>query len=164
MSSETTDVSASEGGSAEELLDVLGDEHSRTILAAASDAPVSSKELTRLCDASPSTVYRRINQLLELGLLDERVAFDGDSKQTKVYEASFEHFDVSFDDGDCVVEPHKYGQVASAVVALLRDVPFDDVDTELDGRELTVRLSLTDEIVEELTEQWLSGFAESKFR
>jgi DNA-binding transcriptional ArsR family regulator len=156
MSSELADV-ATEGRSTEELLDVLGDEHSRTILAAASDAPVSSKELTDLCDASPSTVYRRINHLLDLGLLDERVAFDGDSKQTKVYEASFEHFDVSFDDGDCRVEPHECGQVASAIVALLEKLPFDEIDTDLDGRELTVRLSLTDDVIEELTSRWLSG-------
>lgn len=164
MSSDITDMPAAEEWSTAELLDVLGDEHSRAILAAASDTPVSSKELTRLCDASPSTVYRRINHLLELGLLKERVAFDGDSKQTKVYEGSFEHFDVSFDDGECVVEPHECGQVASAVVALLQNLPFDDVDTDLNGRELTVRLSLTDEVVEELAEKWLSGFADSQFR
>ncbi|MFC4357823.1 winged helix-turn-helix domain-containing protein [Halobium salinum] len=164
MSSEITDMPAREEGTTEELLDVLGDEHSRAILAAASEGPVSSKELTRRSDASPSTVYRRINHLLDLGLLDERVAFDGDSKQTKVYEATFEHFDVSFDEGECVVEPHEYGQVTSAVVALLEKLPFDDVETSLDGRELTVKLSLTEEVVEDLTSRWLDGFTDSKFR
>lgn len=164
MSSEIADMAAAEEGSTAELLDVLGDEHSRAILAAASEAPVSSKELTSRCDASPSTVYRRINHLLDLGLLDERVAFDGESKQTKVYEASFEHFDVSFDDGECVVEPHEYGQVTSAVVALLENFPFDDVETDLNGRDLTVKLSLTEDVVEELTSRWLDGLTESKFR
>lgn len=164
MSSEIADVPAVEEGSTEELLDVLGDEHSRAILAAASEAPVGSKELTDRCDASPSTVYRRINHLLELGLLDERVAFDGDSKQTKVYETSFEHFDVSFEGGKCVVEPHEYGQVTSAIVALLEKLPFENVDTDLNGRELTVRLELTEEVVEDLTARWLDGFADSKFR
>jgi DNA-binding transcriptional ArsR family regulator len=163
MSSELAEAETDEG-STEELLDVLGDEHSRAILAAASDTPVSSKELTDLCDASPSTVYRRINDLLDRGLLDERVAFDGESKQTKVYETSFEHFDVSFDDGDCVVEPHECGQVASAVVALLERLPFEEVDTDLDGRVLTVRLSLTEDVIEELASRWLSGMSEMSGR
>jgi predicted transcriptional regulator len=164
MSSEIADMPVAEKGSTEELLDVLGDEHSRRILATASEAPVGSKELTRVCDASPSTVYRRINHLLEIGLLEERVAFDGDSKQTKVYEASFEHFDVSFDDGECIVEPHESGQVASAVVTLLQELPFDDVNTSLNGRELTVTLSLTDGVVEELASCWLNDLTGSKFR
>ncbi|WP_049914599.1 winged helix-turn-helix domain-containing protein [Haloterrigena salina] len=75
-------------------LDVLGDECARMILVATSDGPKTAKELTKRTDSSSATVYRRINNLLESGLLSECVRFDDDGSHTTAYEATIETLEV----------------------------------------------------------------------
>ncbi|WP_049889568.1 winged helix-turn-helix domain-containing protein [Natronolimnohabitans innermongolicus] len=75
-------------------LDVLGDECARMILVATSDGPKTAKELTKRTDSSSATVYRRINNLLESGLLSECVRFDDDGSHTTAYEATIESVSV----------------------------------------------------------------------
>jgi len=76
-------------------LDVLGDECARTILVAASEGPQTAKELTALTDCSSATVYRRINNLLESGLIEECVRFEADSTHTTAYQATADTLHVS---------------------------------------------------------------------
>lgn len=53
------------------VLDCLGDEVSRSILAAAVPEPRAASDLAERCGVSRSTVYRRLNRLVDLGLVDE---------------------------------------------------------------------------------------------
>ena len=69
-------------------LDVLGDECARTILIATSDEPRTAKELTERTDSSSATVYRRINNLLESGLIAECVRFEENGSHTTAYEST----------------------------------------------------------------------------
>ena len=59
---------AAEDGTA--VLDALGDPVSRDILAAGADGTVTVDELTARCDVSESTIYRRLDRLSELGLVE----------------------------------------------------------------------------------------------
>lgn len=88
-------------------LDALGDECARTILIATSTEPCTAKELTRLTDSSSATVYRRINKLLESGLLSESIRFEEDGSHTTAYESQIEEVHVSIGESgiDVTVSP-----------------------------------------------------------
>jgi len=78
-------------------LDVLGDECARTILVATSERPQTAKELTAMTDCSSATVYRRINNLLESGLLEECVRFESDATHTTAYRATADKLHIRID-------------------------------------------------------------------
>ncbi|WP_160135003.1 ArsR/SmtB family transcription factor [Halococcus salsus] len=85
---------------------VLDDEYARTILEAARDEPRSADELSEACDASPSTVYRRIERLEATGLLADRQRIDPDGHHHKVYVSRLTRVTVDLgEDGfACTVE------------------------------------------------------------
>lgn len=68
-----------------EIVDVLGDDYSRTILTSAREEARSIDDLSEACDADPSTIYRRVEQLEEAGLLQEQQELDPDGHHYKVY-------------------------------------------------------------------------------
>lgn len=83
-----------------DVLDVLSDEHARTILVETSVRPMSAKELGERCDASLPTVYRRLERLLECDLLDERTRPRPDGNHHSVYAATLERFALELGDGE----------------------------------------------------------------
>lgn len=90
MSTQATNTTTETGLESTAQLDILGDECARTILVATSEEPRTAKELTARTDSSSATVYRRINNLLESGLLAECIRFEEDGSHTTAYEATIE--------------------------------------------------------------------------
>lgn len=82
------------------VLTLLGDKHAQEILRAASRSCLSASALSERCDASLATVYRRIEQLVESGLLVERTQVDDSGNHYNVYETGVEHVDVTVSDGE----------------------------------------------------------------
>jgi len=76
--------------SIEEILDTIGDEHARRVLAAISREPKSAKELAEECDLSLPTIYRRVEMLDEYDLVTDRTLVAEDGNHYKVYESNFE--------------------------------------------------------------------------
>ncbi len=73
------------------LLDTLGNRASRVILAEAAGEPVTVDDLLGVCEVSRTTIYRRVNELVDLGLLEESVAFaEGTHQQRRLRTASDE--------------------------------------------------------------------------
>jgi predicted transcriptional regulator len=54
------------------LLDRLADRRCRAVLAATTDAARSAREVATRCDLPLSTTYRKLDHLVEAGLLTER--------------------------------------------------------------------------------------------
>ncbi|MFB6173735.1 MAG: ArsR family transcriptional regulator [Halobacteriales archaeon] len=81
------------------LFDVLGDELVRDILVMASERPVSAETVAEHSEASLPTVYRRLDTLEELDLLDERVRVDGDGTQYREYETTLKRISFEIADG-----------------------------------------------------------------
>ena len=88
----------------DELLDTLGDERSRAVLAAVNDEPRSAKELACALDASLPTVYRRLDDLQDAGLITAHTAVAADGNHYQRYSCTFEELSVRLDDDSYVVE------------------------------------------------------------
>ncbi|MCG1002974.1 MULTISPECIES: helix-turn-helix domain-containing protein [Halobacterium] len=82
-----------------ELFDLLSDEYARAILKATSTQTMSAKTLSETCDASLPTVYRRVERLIAVGLLEEMTEVAEDGHHFSVYEARLDHLVVDLDDG-----------------------------------------------------------------
>jgi predicted transcriptional regulator len=89
-----------ENQSIEEILDTIGDEHARSVLAAISREPQSAKDLAEECDLSLPTVYRRIETLEEYDLVKHQTLVADDGNHYKVYESNFESTVISLEDDE----------------------------------------------------------------
>jgi len=69
---------------------LLEDDCVQRILTATLDEPMSASELTEVCDASRATVYRRLDDLSERGLVDDRTRPDADGHHRTVYRATLD--------------------------------------------------------------------------
>lgn len=83
----------------ETVIELLNDEQARTILEATSVEPLSAGELTEWCDASQQTVYRRLERLQEVGLVDDQTRVREDGHHDTVYTATLEHVSITLRDG-----------------------------------------------------------------
>lgn len=83
----------------DELLELLGDEHVRTILRATSAEPRSARELSELCDVARSTVYRRVDEMLDNDLVVEHTRIVTDGSHHSVYEHKVDRVAVDVGDG-----------------------------------------------------------------
>ncbi|MFC7130530.1 helix-turn-helix domain-containing protein [Haloferax chudinovii] len=77
-----------------EIFAILDDDYARAILEATRRQQLSAKALSEECGMSVSTVSRRVNTLLEHGLLVERTHIDPDGHHYSEYEAQLEGVDV----------------------------------------------------------------------
>ena len=90
----------------EELLELLGQERVRQILAATSRESLSARDLSEECDVALSTIYRRVEDMIASDLLVERTRIETDGSHHSVYEANIDHLDVDVEDGSLDVNVH----------------------------------------------------------
>jgi len=96
-----------EDQSIEEILDTIGDEHARRVLAAISHKPKSAKDLAEECDLSLPTVYRRIEMLDQYDLVTDQTLVADDGNHYKVYESNFESTVISLEDDEYSVRIYR---------------------------------------------------------
>ena len=93
--------------SIEEILDTIGDQHAREVLAAISREPKSAKALAEECDLSLPTVYRRIEMLDEYDLVTNETLVADDGNHYKVYESNFESTVITLEDDEYKVRIYR---------------------------------------------------------
>jgi hypothetical protein len=98
------------------LFELLGDELARTILALTSVEALSADALSDRCSSSQPTVYRRLDELQEYDLLEQRTEYDVDGNHYKTYECQLQEVCVGVENGSFTVD-----------LRLRRDV-VDDAD------------------------------------
>ena len=81
------------------VLDAVHDDYARTILRLVSAEPLTGSELIEKTDASKPTVYRRLSDLEDLGLVETRIRPDADGHHAKIYVANIDAVHVRFDQG-----------------------------------------------------------------
>jgi len=67
---------------------VLNDDYARTIVRETSDEPKRARKLAEICDCSRQTVYRRLDQLTTVGLVEKSTRCHSDGYHCQVYSAS----------------------------------------------------------------------------
>ncbi|MFW5939330.1 MAG: ArsR/SmtB family transcription factor [Halolamina sp.] len=72
----------------------LDDEYARDILVATKRDRLSGKELSEACGMSRPTVSRRVNRLVDQGLLEEYTHVDPGGRHYREYEARLERVEV----------------------------------------------------------------------
>ncbi|MCO8243075.1 helix-turn-helix domain-containing protein [Haladaptatus sp. AB643] len=83
---------------------LLEDEYAHAILIHTSDRAMSAHELSDVCDASVSTVYRRIERLQEHELLTERLELDRDGHHYNTYTARLDRIEIRLEEGAFEIE------------------------------------------------------------
>jgi len=78
----------SDGG--DDVVDLIGDDYVRTILAETRDGPKSVEALSDACGADPSTIYRRVERLQDAGLLTHEQRLDPGGHHYKEYDTALE--------------------------------------------------------------------------
>jgi predicted transcriptional regulator len=91
----------------EEILNTIGDEHARTVLAAISREPRAAKELTEEVGLSLPTIYRRLELLQEHDLIKQRTAIADDGNHFKMYECNFDSTVISLQDDEYKVRIYR---------------------------------------------------------
>jgi predicted transcriptional regulator len=104
----------------EDVAALLEDECARTILSATSSRPMTVKELTECCSVSGPTIYRRIEDLKRLDLVEPRTRPDTEGgHHEQVYAATFSEFSVALQDGSFEVRLDRREPIADRFTRLV---------------------------------------------
>lgn len=91
------------GSQTDRLFELLSDDVVKSILTVTDRRAASAQTLEEHCDASLATVYRRIEELLELGLLSAQTEFQPNGNHYERFESNLDHLAVSLEDGNLEV-------------------------------------------------------------
>lgn len=80
------------------LFDSLNDPDACTIMQVLDDAALSAKEISDHCELPMSTTYRKLNQLSDLGLLDEKTEINLEGKHVSTYRRSIDNIEITITD------------------------------------------------------------------
>lgn len=80
------------------LLELLGDEYTRRVLAAVTENRLSGSEVMDAADVSRATAYRRLGDLEEAGLVESEMAFDPDGHHHEKFRAVVESVDIAIEE------------------------------------------------------------------
>ena len=87
------------------VLEVLADDHARSILESTLLKAKSVPEITRECNVPMTSAYRRVKMLLDAGLLEvERSVVTEDGVKSELYKASVRSITVRFELGSLEVD------------------------------------------------------------
>lgn len=75
---------------ADSLVELLGDKHTRRILEMIAEDPMGGREIAEAASLSRPTVYRRLNELEDAGLVETTMAICSDGHHHKEYSAVLE--------------------------------------------------------------------------
>jgi predicted transcriptional regulator len=136
----------------QEVLDCLGDGVCRSILIAAVPEPKSASELADACGVSRSTVYRRLNRLVDLGLVSELARTDIDARAgSSVFRTQAERLELEVTaDGFTIRTPDPESADAESTAP---EVCSSVVETE-SGPMAELQLRVPIEYAERLAEDW----------
>lgn len=87
---DTSDERDSGVPSADDLVELLGDEHTRRVLETIADEPMGGRAVAEAVSLSRPTVYRRLNDLADAGLVETTMAMCPDGHHHKQYTTVFE--------------------------------------------------------------------------
>ena len=139
---------ATDGEQMDETLDALGDEIAREILVAGMDRAVTAEELATQCDVSESTIYRRLDRLNDLGLVERCNHLVSGADAKSAYRTLVDGLTVRLDDGGLCVDRDPADPLASAMETVLGAIDLDHVNYDADRNCVDVQFTLKEEQVQ----------------
>ncbi|KAB1191174.1 MULTISPECIES: winged helix-turn-helix domain-containing protein [Haloferax] len=147
---ESTDVSPE--SSDDELLDALGDSVSRDVLLACKRTPMTAEELAEDCGVSESTIYRRLETLSSLGLVERSQRIESPSKTC--YETVVDGLSIHL--GDSLrVEAGASNYVVDSMRTLLAAIDVQQLSYDREGNSVDVRFELAPHLLDALVELYI---------
>ena len=114
----------SEEPAKQRILAALADEYSRKILTATIQDPMSALELSKKYEIPITTVYRRIEELVEAGLLAAvKSGRTTDGKWYDLYRSLLRRIDVGFEKGEVRIEVIVNEHVADRFTRMWTSIP-----------------------------------------
>jgi DNA-binding transcriptional ArsR family regulator len=106
------------------ILSALSDEYSRKILTATIEMALSALELSKKYEIPITTVYRRIEELVEAGLIAAvKSGRTTDGKWYDLYRSLLRRIDVSFENGDVRIDVTVNEHVADKFTRMWTSIP-----------------------------------------
>lgn len=81
------------------IFGVFGDQLARQILVLTSERPMSADDLSDHLDASPPTIYRRINTLIEYDLMKSQQQVDQNGHHYQTFKTTLKQIAFEIEDG-----------------------------------------------------------------
>ncbi|MCI4358615.1 MAG: winged helix-turn-helix domain-containing protein [Thermoplasmata archaeon] len=107
----------------EAILQALGDPLSRQILLLLADAPKAARELLHVVSVPQSTLYRRLGELKDMGLLDvQRSIITEDGKKMELYRSLLEEVVIHLRGQTLEVRPRRRDLAAARLADLWGEV------------------------------------------
>jgi len=94
VSTRTGNVGSADEPDPETVLSALEDGKCRAILRTVSEEWLTAPELAERCELSSSTVYRKVDRLVEAGLLEQSVRIAGDTKPADQYRCAVDRVEL----------------------------------------------------------------------
>ncbi len=85
------------------LLELLADEHARSILKTISDEALPAREIANRINVSRATVYRRLNRLTDAGIVEASMVYRSDGRHRQRFHMVLDELKLAFNDGDVTV-------------------------------------------------------------
>lgn len=110
-----------------EILDAIGDERARELLADVAMEPRPAKELADARDVSLPTVYRRLELLQEHDLITEQTKIADDGNHYNIYECNFDSTVIKLDEeGEYDVRVYRRENAPERFVQLWDELAGDE--------------------------------------
>lgn len=107
----------------DELLALLGDEYTRTILSTVGEDSLPAREIANRSDISRATVYRRINRLEAAGVVEEVMSIHPEGQHRREFKIAHNHIELSLADraanDEADFESHKNGAESNQITHTL---------------------------------------------
>ena len=127
----TTSGPNNEGSEADRtapLLDVLGDGVAREILRLGNGRVMTVETFAEHCNVSEATVYRRLRQLHDLGLVEKCAQFEEGVVTQGAYRTTMDSLAIRMTEDGLSVEDGPHDELADAVDTVRRAVDIDAVN------------------------------------
>ena len=105
-----------------DVFQLLADDYARRILLAADEEPRTAKDLSRICDVSLATVYRRVATLREHDLVDEHSTVGDDGAHRRQFETTLEELHLELTDGELDLSVARRDELADNFTSLWTDI------------------------------------------
>ncbi|ADQ69359.1 HTH domain-containing protein (plasmid) [Halogeometricum borinquense DSM 11551] len=130
----------------DDLLDALGDDVARKILVAGKQGPVTAEELADSCDVSESTIYRRLDRLNELGLVERCNPLLSTSKGS--YQTRIDGLSLAVDEEGIRIEQGPSDSTIDAMETILDVIDVQRVNYDAENELVDVQFNLEPELFE----------------